>query len=66
MKIIFCDSVMDNKVVERDYQTEFYSAKNNGDWIIVELGDGQVDRLPNSANTNKYYRKIKNSVQQWL
>ena len=30
MKIIFCDSVIDNKVVEPDYQTEFYSAEKNG------------------------------------
>ncbi|MDH7914352.1 ATP-grasp domain-containing protein [Winogradskyella sp. SYSU M77433] len=30
MKIIFCDSVIDNKTVEPDYHTEFISAKNNG------------------------------------
>ncbi|WP_422104304.1 ATP-grasp domain-containing protein [Winogradskyella sp.] len=30
MKIIFCDSVMDNKLVEPDYQSEFDAAKENG------------------------------------
>lgn len=47
MKIIFCDSVIDNKIVEPDYQTEFNSAKENGFETDVfsfeELTDGNVN-----------------------
>lgn len=47
MKIIFCDSVNDNKVVEPDYQSEFGSAKDSGFeteiFSFEELSDGNIN-----------------------
>ena len=47
MKIIFCDSVMDNKIVKPDYQTEFDAAKENGFeteiFSFEELTDGNIN-----------------------
>lgn len=33
--------------------------KKNGDWIIVELGDGQVAGLPDNADKADFYAKLK-------
>lgn len=47
MNIIFCDSVVDNKIVEPDYQTEYDSAKANGFETHVfsfeELSEGAIN-----------------------
>lgn len=47
MKIIFCDSVIDTKRVEPDYQTEFDAAKANGFETYIfsfeELADGNMN-----------------------
>ena len=32
--------------------------RKNGDWIIVELGDGQVAGLPDNANKKAFYKEI--------
>jgi hypothetical protein len=34
------------------------SVAGNGDWIIVELGDGQVAGLPDGADPVAFYRAI--------
>jgi len=31
----------------------------NGGWIIIELGDGQVSGLPDNADMNEFYNKLK-------
>ena len=33
--------------------------KNDGNWIIVELGDGQVSGLPDNANKDEFYDQLK-------
>lgn len=33
--------------------------KKNGDWIIMELGDGQVAGLPDNADKDKFYNSLK-------
>jgi hypothetical protein len=38
--------------------------KKNGDWIIMELGDGQVAGLPDNANRYEFYQNLKNNVPQ--
>lgn len=47
MKIIFCDSVIDTRVVEPDYKTEFDSARENGFetelFSLEELIDGNLN-----------------------
>lgn len=47
MKIIFCDSVIDNKRVEPDYETEYNSAKENGFETAIfsfeELQEGNIN-----------------------
>ena len=34
-----------------------------GDWIIVELGDGQVAGLPGSADASSFYRRLKDAAR---
>ncbi|UPS90858.1 ATP-grasp domain-containing protein [Bizionia sp. M204] len=47
MKIIFNDSVIDNKIVEPDYESEFNSAKENGFeteiFSFEEIEDGNIN-----------------------
>lgn len=33
--------------------------KQNGDWVIVELGDGQVAGLPDNANKAAFFAALK-------
>lgn len=61
MNIIFCDSVVDNKVVEPDYQTEYDSAKANGFETHVfsfeELSEGAINsalRFVKKCDTKEY------------
>ena len=50
--------------VARHIQSRFFTmdiAKRlNGDWMIVELGDGQVAGLPEHADVVEFYRSIRN------
>jgi hypothetical protein len=61
MKIIFCDSVIDNKIVEPDYQTEFDSAKENGFETEIFSFEELTDENINSA-----LKFIKNSEKTEL
>jgi hypothetical protein len=38
--------------------------KKNGDWIIMELGDGQVSGLPDNADKSEFYNKLKENILQ--
>ncbi|MDO5968455.1 ATP-grasp domain-containing protein [Flavivirga aquimarina] len=41
--------------------------KKDGDWIIMELGDGQVAGLPDNADKNEFYNNLKeNALQQFI
>jgi len=50
--------------IESNFFTMDVAKKENGDWIIMELGDGQVAGLPDNADKDEYYRNIKNALQQ--
>jgi len=57
MRIIYCDSIFDNNFFTTDI-----AKKKNGEWIIMELGNGQVAGLPNNTNKNEFYNKLKENV----
>ncbi|QXP59002.1 ATP-grasp domain-containing protein [Olleya sp. HaHaR_3_96] len=61
MKIIFCDSVMDNKIVEPDYQTEFDAAKENGFETEIFSFEELID-----GNINSALKFIKNAEKKEL
>ncbi|WP_438447036.1 ATP-grasp domain-containing protein [Gorillibacterium sp. sgz5001074] len=50
------------KEIARDIPSHFFTmdvAKMaNGDWTIIEIGDGQVSGLPSHANVEKFYQSI--------
>lgn len=48
------------KNVKSNFFTMDIAQKINGDWLIVELGDGQVAGLPERANENLFYKNLKN------
>ena len=51
--------------IESNFFTMDVAKKKNGDWIIMELGDGQVAGLPDNANRNEFYQNLKlNALQQ--
>lgn len=50
------------KTIESNFFTMDVAKKENGEWIIMELGDGQVAGLPENANENEYYEKIKETL----
>lgn len=53
------------KNIDSKFFTMDVAQKKNGDWIIMELGDGQVAGLPDNADRNEFYNKLKeNALQQ--
>ena len=50
------------KTIDSNFFTMDVAKKENGDWIIMELGDGQVAGLPENADKNEYYKNIKNAI----
>jgi len=47
------------KKVKSNFFTMDIAKKKNGDWIIMELGDGQVSGLPDNADKDNFYRAVK-------
>lgn len=45
--------------IKSNFFTMDIAKKKSGNWIIVELGDGQVAGLPDNANKNEFYRLLK-------
>ncbi len=57
--------------IAQDINSKFFTMdvakKKNGDWIIMELGDGQVAGLPDNADRNEFYNNLKeNTLQQFV
>ena len=48
------------QTIDSNFFTMDVAKKKNGDWIIMELGDGQVAGLPDNANRNDFYKKLQN------
>lgn len=48
--------------VAREVQSRFFSMdiakRKNGDWIIIELGDGQVAGLPEAMDVQNFYQAL--------
>jgi len=45
--------------IQSNFFTMDIAKKKDGDWIIVELGDGQVAGLPDNANKDEFYSELK-------
>jgi len=53
--------------IESNFFTMDVAQKKNGDWIIMELGDGQVAGLPDNANTDEFYNNLRaNDLQHMV
>ncbi|MBS1507806.1 MAG: ATP-grasp domain-containing protein [Bacteroidetes bacterium] len=51
--------------IKSNFFTMDIAKKKDGDWIIMELGDGQVSGLPDNADKTNFYRVLKqNTLQQ--
>lgn len=46
------------KKIESRFFTMDIAKIQNGGWIIMELGDGQVSGLPDCADLSEFYKKI--------
>ena len=46
-----------DKIASRFFTMDI-AKRRNGEWMIVELGDGKVAGLPENANIEKFYRAI--------
>lgn len=47
------------KTIPNNFFTMDVAQKENGDYTIVELGDGQVSGLPEKADVGKFYKSLK-------
>jgi hypothetical protein len=47
--------------VKSNFFTMDIAKKKDGDWIIMELGDGQVLGLPDNADKSEFYRAVKDT-----
>tara|TARA_Y100001933_G_C18867495_1_gene508557 strand:+ start:47 stop:937 length:891 start_codon:yes stop_codon:yes gene_type:complete len=50
------------KTIESNFFTMDIAKKENGEWIIMELGDGQVSGLPDNADTDIFYYNLKENA----
>ena len=48
--------------IESNFFTMDIAQKTTGEWIIIELGDGQVSGLPDNTNHYKFYNNLKNMI----
>lgn len=53
--ITFIDSV---PKLKSNFYTVDLAELENGDWIVIEVGDGQVSGLPSNQDIYKFYEKI--------
>jgi len=49
------------KSIDSNFFTMDIAKKKDGSWIVMELGDGQVSGLPESASLTEFYEKIANA-----
>jgi hypothetical protein len=47
--------------IESNFFTMDVAKQSSGEWVIMELGDGQVSGLPMQIDTNEFYRRLKKS-----
>lgn len=53
--------------IDSKFFTMDVAKKKKGDWIIMELGDGQVAGLPDNADRKEFYINLKeNALQQFI
>ena len=52
------------KNINSNFFTMDIAKKKNGEWIIMELGDGQVAGLPDNANKDEFYKAIQENAIQ--
>lgn len=53
--------------IDSKFFTMDIAKKKNGDWIIMELGDGQVAGLPDNADRTEFYSRLKeNALQHYI
>lgn len=45
--------------IDSNFFTMDIAQKKNGEWMIMELGDGQVAGLPDTAEIEKFYRALR-------
>ncbi len=50
--------------IESNFFTMDVAKRKNGEWIIMELGDGQVAGLPDNADGNEFYNKLREIIVQ--
>ncbi|HBS47802.1 TPA: hypothetical protein DEO28_01760 [Candidatus Dependentiae bacterium] len=48
--------------IQSSFFTIDIAQTESGEWKIIEIGDGQVSGLPENANLNEFYSKIKEKV----
>jgi hypothetical protein len=47
------------KAVRSRFFTMDVAKRRDGDWLIVELGDGQVAGLPETADVDRFYKALR-------
>jgi hypothetical protein len=47
------------KKIDSRFFTMDIAKVENGGWVIIELGDGQVSGLPDNANLREFYNRLK-------
>jgi len=50
--------------IDSKFFTMDVAKKKNGNWIIMELGDGQVAGFPDNADRNDFYKNLKENALQ--
>lgn len=52
-----------NKVRSRFFTMDLAKRSSDGEWMIIELGDGQVAGLPTEDDPNSFYRALRIAAQ---
>ena len=50
--------------IKSNFFTMDIAKKKHGDWIVMELGDGQVAGLPDNVNRREFYKNLKEAIHK--
>jgi len=50
--------------INSKFYTVDYACKKDGDWIIVEIGDGQVSGLPDFGDKQVFYNRLHHYLRE--
>lgn len=50
--------------IDNNFFTMDIARREDGNWVVIELGDGQVSGLPERRDTASFYKRLREGLRQ--